>query len=326
MALDRATGQVLWQQIAREEVPHGGFRQNEGSFAASSGVTDGQNLYAYFGSHGLYCYSLAGQLQWKKDLGKMRVAMGFGEGSSPALYKNTLLVNWDNEDGSYITALNAKTGEPLWKESRDERTSWSTPLIIEQDGQAQAVVAATGKIRAYDLATGKVVWECGGLTRNVIPSPVADREFIYCLSGYQGNSALAIKRGRTGDLTGSDAIAWTYKKNTPYVPSPLLCDGKLYFFSNNRSILTCLDTKTGQPLLDAVNLESLDGVYASPVGAAGRVYLAGRNGATVVLKQSNQLEVLATNRLDDKFDASPVAVGTELFLRGRQYLYAIGQK
>ena len=326
MALDRQTGKVLWQKVAREEVPHEGFREGDGSFASCSGVTDGQHVFAYFGSRGLYCYDLAGNLQWSQDLGKMRVAMGFGEGSSPALHKNTLVVNWDNEDGSYILALDKTTGKKLWKETREEGTSWATPLILEHDGKAQVITDATRKIRSYDLATGKILWECGGLTRNVIPSPVADGDTVYCMSGFQGNSLLAIRLGRTGDLTGTDAIAWTHKKSTPYVPSPLLYGDKLYFFANNNAVLTCLDAKSGKPIIDAERIEGMSGVYAAPVGAAGKVYLAGRNGTSVVLKQGDKLEILATNKLDEKFDASPVAVGKDLLLRGRAYLYCVAEK
>ena len=326
VCLQRSTGKVLWQQVAREEVPHEGVRQNEGTFASSSGVTDGKHVWAYFGSRGLYCYDSKGKLEWSQDLGKMRIAMGFGEGSSPTLYKDMLIVNWDNEDGSFITALDKNTGKTLWKEPREEPTSWSTPLLVDPEGKAQVVVAATGKIRSYDPASGKLNWECGGLTRNVIPSPVADSDMVYCMSGFQGNSLLAIHLGRTGDLTGSDAIAWTHKKSTPYVPSPLLYNGKLYFYANNNAVLSCMEAKTGQVLVDAERIEGLQGVYASPLGAAGKVYLTGRNGVTVVLKQSDKVEVLATNRLEDKFDASPAAVGKDLFLRGREYLYCIAEK
>jgi outer membrane protein assembly factor BamB len=323
LCLDRQTGKVLWQQAAREEVPHEGFKQGDGSFASSSGLTDGKHLYAYFGSHGLYCYDFDGNSVWSQDLGKMRIKMGFGEDSSPTLYRNTLIVNRDNEDNSCIIALDKNTGKILWKKPREETTSWSTPLIIEHDGKAQAVTTATGKIRSYDLASGEVLWECGGLTRNVIPCPVADTGMVYCMSGFQGNALLAIRLGRNGDLTGTDAIAWTHNKSTPYVPSPLLYNGKLYFFANNNGVLTCLETKSGDPLFEAQKLEDLAGVYASPLGAAGRVYLAGRNGVTVVLKQSDKLEVLAANRLDEKFDASPAAAGKDLFLRGREYLYRL---
>jgi outer membrane protein assembly factor BamB len=326
LCLDRQTGKVLWQKVAREEVPHEGFRQGEGSFASASGLTDGKYVFAYFGSRGLYCYDLDGKPQWDQDLGKMRMAMGFGEGSSPALYRNTLILNRDNEDNSFIIALDKNTGKTLWKKQRDERTSWSTPLILERDGKVQAVVTATGKIRSYDLASGDVLWECGGLTRNVIPCPVADAGMVYCMSGFQGNALLAIRLGRSGDLTSTDAIAWTHNQSTPYVPSPLLYNGKLYFFASNSGVLSCLDAKSGTPLFEAQKLEDLSGVYASPLGAAGRVYLAGRNGVTVVLRQSDKLEVLAANRLDDKFDASPAAVGNDLFLRGRDSLYCLTGK
>ena len=326
LALDRATGKVLWKQIAREELPHEGYRQNDGTFASPSGLTDGKQVFAYFGSRGLYCYDLQGKLQWSQDLGKMRVAMGFGEGSSPALYKDYLVVNWDNEEGSFITVLDKNTGKQIWKENRDERTSWSTPLVVEHDQKPQVITAATGKIRSYDLATGKVIWECAGLTRNVIPSPVADSEKVYCTSGFMGNALLAIRLGETGDLTGKDAVVWTHKKSTPYVPSPLLYADKLYFFANNNGTLSCLETGAGKPLFDAERIEELQGVYSSPLGAAGRVYLAGRNGAVVVIKQSDKLEKLASNKLDDKFDASPAAAGKDLFLRGREYLYCLSEK
>jgi outer membrane protein assembly factor BamB len=189
------------------------------------------------------------------------------------------------------------------------------------------VTSATRKIRCYDLASGKLLWECGGLTRNVIPSPVTDNSgVVYCMSGFMGAAVLAIKLGHEGDVAGTDAIAWTYKKSTPYVPSPLLYGGKLYFYANNNAVLSCLDSKTGQPLFDAERIEGLQSVYASPVGADGKLYLASRNGNTVVLKQSDKVEVLATNKLEDKFDASPVAVGKELFLRGRENLYCIAEK
>lgn len=327
LCLDRQTGKVLWQKIAREEVPHEGFRPNEGSFASQSPVTDGKHVYAYFGSRGLYCYDMTGKLEWSKDFGQMRISMGFGEGSSPTLYGDALVVIWDHEGDSFITALDKNTGKELWKMPRDEKTTWATPLVVEVDGKPQVITDATRKIRSYDLATGKLIWECGGLTRNVIPSPVAANETLYAMSGFQGNALLAIRlRGRTGDLTGTDAIVWSHNKNTSYAPSPLLYGDKLYFFGNNNGILSCLDAKSGQALIDAERIEAIPNVYASPVGAGGRVYLAGRNGAVVVLKQSDKLEVLATNQLDEKFDASPAVVGREIFLRGHDYLYCIAEK
>lgn len=325
LCLDRQTGKTLWQQTAREETPNEGHH-SDGSYAAYSPVTDGQLVFAYFGSRGLHCYDLEGNLKWSQDFGDMRIANGFGEGSSPVLSGDTVVVNWDHEGDSFIIALDKHTGKTLWKQTRDERTSWATPLLVQHEGKTQVVTAATRKIRSYDLATGKLLWECAGLTANVIPTPVAGNGLVYAISGFRGNALLAIRLGRAGDLTGTDAIAWSYHRSTPYVPSPLLCGDRLYFFAGNIGVLTCFNAKTGGLLIDAERLDALQGVYASPVGAGGRVYLTGRNGATVVIKQSDKIEMLATNRLDDRIDASPAVAGGELFLRGRNSLYCIAEK
>jgi len=326
LCIDRDSGKVLWQKVAREELPHEGYRPGEGSFASSSPLTDGKYVYAFFGSEGLHCYDMQGNLKWEKDLGKMNIKMSFGEGSSPAVLGNTIVVNWDNEGGSFIVALNRENGEQVWKMPREEGTSWATPLIVQHDGKAQVITDASNKIRGYDLASGKVIWECGGLTANVIPSPVADDNMVYCMSGFRGNALMAIKLGRTGDLTGSDAIAWRHDKNTPYVPSPLLYKDKLYFYSNNNGLLSCLETKSGTVLMDAERFDDLKNVYASPVGADDRIYLAGRSGVTLVLKNSGKPDIIATNKLDDAFEASPALSGRELFLRGRHSLYCIAEK
>jgi outer membrane protein assembly factor BamB len=324
MCLDRATGKTLWQKVVREEVPHEGHHRDHG-FASYSPVTDGKLVFAYFGSRGLHCYDAQGNLKWEKDLGKMRTKNGFGEGSSPVLHGERLVVLWDHEGDDFIIALDKTTGKELWRTPRDEDTTWSTPLVVEHGGRAQVVVSATRKIRSYDLETGKQVWECAGMTPNAIPSPVAANGMVYLTSGFRGSNLLAIRLGRGGDLTGTDAIAWSHNRGTPYVPSPLLYDNRLYFLSVNEARLSCFDVTTGKPLYETQRVEDLQGVYASPVGAAGRVYLVGRNGTTAVIRHGDKVEVLATNVLDDRIDASPAAVGKELFLRGHQYLYCIAQ-
>jgi outer membrane protein assembly factor BamB len=306
-------------------LPHEGHHRDHG-FASHSPVTDGQRVYAWFGSRGLHCYDLDGQLKWSKDFGRMQTKNSFGEGSSPALHGNVIVVTWDHEDEDFITALDKETGKELWRQARDEETSWATPLIVPHDGKAQVVTSATRKIRSYDLATGKLLWECAGMTANVIPTPVAADGLVYPISGFRGNALLAIRLGRAGDLTDSDAIAWRHNRSTPYVPSPLLYGDRLYFFASNNSILSCFDAKSGKAVLDAQRLEGPSGFYASPLGAGGRVYLTGRNGVSVVIKHADTLEVLATNRLDDRFDASPAAAGPELFLRGHENLYCLAEK
>lgn len=324
MCLDRKTGKTLWQQTARQEVPHEGHHQDH-TFASASTVTDGEQVFAFFGSRGLYAYDLKGNQQWSKDFGDQTTRNGFGEGSSPALYKDTLVVNWDHEGEDFVVALNKKTGEELWRKQRDEATSWSTPLIIEHNGQAQAIVAATKKVISYDLKDGTVIWECSGLTGNVIPTPIYHDGMVYVTSGFRGNALLAIKLGKTGNLDETDAIVWKHGKGTPYVPTPALYDGKLFVTAHNNPIITCFDAKTGKTLFEEERLTGPQGLYASLVAAKDRIYVVGRNGTTAVLKNSDKAEVLATNVLGEKVDASPALVGKEIYIRGHEHLFCIAE-
>lgn len=322
MALDRDTGRTAWQKTLHEALPHEGHH-GDGSFASASPITDGESLFAYYGSHGLYGLDLKGNVKWNKQLGKARTKNAFGEGSTPALHGNTLVVNWDTEGEDFIVAFDKNTGKELWRQPRDEDTSWSTPLIVQHGGSAQVIVNATKKVRSYDLATGKELWSVGPLTGNAIPSAVAGHGMVYSMSGFRGAALYAVKLGKTGELTGTDAIAWSRNRDTPYVPSPLLYGDRLYFFKSNEATLTILNAKTGNALTEAERLEGMRGVYASPVGASGRVYLLGRDGGALVLKHGDKPEILSTNKLDDRFDASPAAVGNQLFLRGKKNLYCI---
>jgi outer membrane protein assembly factor BamB len=268
---------------------------------------------------------MQGTVKWEKDLGDMKTRNGFGEGASPALHGKTLVVNWDHEGADFVVAFNKANGDELWRKDRDELTSWTTPFVIEHEGKAQVVISGEKRIRSYDLATGNEIWQCGGMTSNVIPTPVAGFGMIYITSGFRGSALRAIKIGRTGDLTDSDAIAWQHNDRTPYVPSPLLSGDRLYFYSGNNAMLSCFDAKSGKAHYAAERVPGISGVYASPVAAAGRVYLAGRDGTTVVIKDGPKLEVLATNKLDDKFDASPGLSGKQLFLRGHRFLYCVAE-
>ena len=324
LALDRATGKTLWEHSPRTQLPHEGHHRDHG-FASASPVTDGEHLIVSFGSFGLYGYDLKGKLLWEKDLGDMRTRNSFGEGSSPALSGNTVVVLWDHEGEDFIVALDKRDGKELWRQQRDEPTGWCTPLIVEHGGKKQVVVNGTNKARSYDVATGKLLWEAGGQTANAIPSAVTGHDRVYVMSGFRGAALQAITLGKSGDLTGTDAIAWSHNKGTPYVPSPLLAGDLLYFCSGNNATLSIFDARAGKALVEAERVEGLNGVYASPAAAANRVYLVGRDGGTVVAKQGPTLEVLAKNRLDDGFDASPALVGNELFLRGREFLYCLGE-
>jgi len=269
----------------------------------------------------MYCYDIDGNPVWKQDLMEMKTR--FGEGTSPALAGDAVIVTADHEGDSFIYAFDKKTGAILWKKARDESTTHASPVVIEGYGPLQVVASATNKVRSYDVKTGEVIWECGGMTRNVIPTPVVGFDMIYCTSGFRGSALLAIQLGQTGDLTGTDAVVWDVNEATPYVPSPLLYGEQLYVLDVNKEIVSCYDAKTGKPNYVKQQLPEVKGVYASPVGAAGRVYFVGRNGVTCVLKNSGQFEVLAINKLDDGIDCSPAIVGDALYLKGKRYLYCL---
>jgi len=327
LAIDRATGRTVWERTARERAPHEASHQDNGTWASSSAITDGEHVIASFESEGLYCYDMNGTLVWQKDLGKKNMRNEFGEGSTPALFGDTLVVVWDHfvPGQSFIVALNKRTGQELWRVKRDEIDTWATPLVLDAEGRTQVIVPGMNRLRSYDLKNGDVIWETAGLTMNPIPSPVAGDGMVFATSGFRGNSLKAIRlAGAKGDITGTPNVVWTLDRDTPYVPSPLLYDGVLYILKTNNGLLSAFDARTGKPHYQVQRLAKAPNVFASPVGAAGRVYIPGRDGTTVVLRQGAKFEILAENTLDDGFDASPALVDRELYLRGYRYLYAIG--
>ncbi len=315
LAFDRNTGKRRWQRQAAEKVPHEGHHPTH-SYAAGSPTTDGERLYVSFGSFGIYCYDLAGKFLWQRDLGRLNSRLGWGEAVTPVVHGDALLLNWDQEVHSALICLDARTGTTRWKADRDEVTSWNTPLVVDHKGQTQVIVNGTKRIRSYDLATGKSLWECGGMTVNAIPSPVAADGVAYCMSGYTGAAAVAVSLDAHGDAEKDGKVLWRYGRGAPYCPSPLLLHDRLYFTLANQPVLTVLDRRSGKAVLERVRLPGQESFYGSPVSAAGRVYLVDREGTALVLKAGDKFDVLATNRLDDHFDASPALVGRQIFLRG----------
>ncbi len=328
MAIDRESGDVVWERVAREAVPHEGHQEPNGTYASGSAVTDGEHLFAFFGSWGLYAYDMDGNLQWEVDLGTRLMRNAFGEGTTPALHGDTLVVTWDHIGGqSFIVALDKRTGEERWRANRDEIDTWATPLIVDHKGRAQVITTAMDRVYSYDLETGEIVWQSRGTTMNAIPSPVHADGIVYVMSGYRGNNLQAIRLAdASGDIAATDAIIWKLDRDTPYVPSPLLYDGALYVIKSNDGILSVFDSLTGQPHYQRQRLQGVPNVFASPVGAAGRVYIVGRDGTTLVIRQGDDYEVLASNTLDDGFDASPAIVNDDIYLRGYRYLYAITER
>ncbi len=325
LAINRRDGKVLWQKTVNKKLPHEGGHYT-GSLASNSAVTDGEHVFAFFGSHGLYCLDMNGQVQWEKQFGAMQTKHGHGESASPALHGEMLFINWDQDGPCFVAAFDKRTGKQRWKVDRIEETSWSSPIVVENDGQPMLIVAGTNRIRAYGPPTGQVIWECGGLTSNVVATPIAAEGMLYAGSSYEKQALLAIRLDRAkGDITGTDRIAWTRSRGTPYVPSPLLYGDSLYFLSNFQGILTRVEAATGVDKPGAFRLGHLGNIYASPVAGGGRVYVTDLEGKTVVVSRGDRPTILALNSLDDEFAASAAIVGRELFLRGKRHLYCIAE-
>lgn len=249
-----------------------------------------------------------------------------GEGSSPALEGELLVVNWDHERGSFVTALDKQTGQVRWRVERDEATSWSSPLVTEHAGKRQVIVSATKRVRSYDLESGALLWECAGLARNVVATPVAGDGMVYVGNSYDKQAMFAVRlEGAQGDITGTSQVAWTLNRLTPYVPSPLLFGDTLYFLRHNQGVLSCLTAKTGEPKGGPFRLAGITTVFASPVGAMDRVYITDRDGTTVVFRHGASPGLLAVNRLKDGFSASAALVDGEIYLRGERFLYCIAE-
>lgn len=327
LALDRKTGKLLWQRTAKVATPHEGYHRAYGSFASNSPVTDGKYVYAFFGSRGIYCYDFNGKLIWEKDPNvQMKMRLAFGEGSAPLIVGNRMFLVFDHEAESFIVALDKRNGKELWRAARDERSSWSTPLAIEHGRRTEIVVSATNRVRSYDPATGKVLWESAGLGANAIPVPVHQNGIVYVMSGYRDPKMMAIKLGKQGDITGSDAIVWSHTRGVPYTASPVLYDNKLYVVTDN-GMVSAFNASTGEPYYSQTRLPKAYNLKSSPVGANGKLYLATEDGDVVVLKMGEKYEVIATNHLTDQiFIATPVIAAGEIFLRGQNTLFCISEK
>jgi outer membrane protein assembly factor BamB len=326
MAIDRQTGKTHWERTAVTAVPHEGYHRVYGSFASNSPVTDGTRVYAFFGSRGLFAFDIHGKEIWKKDFNvQMNMRLQFGEGSAVVLSDGRLFTLFDHEKGSFLSAHDAASGKELWRATREEKSNWSTPLVLEHAGRKQIVVSASEKVHSYDAETGKPIWEASGLGMNTIPQPVQNGDMVIVMSGYRNPNLLAIKLGRTGDLTGTDAIAWTTARGLSYTPSPLLHENKLYVLTDTAQ-LSCFDATTGQPHYQQMRFDKPYNIKASPVGANGKLYVSTEEGDVVVIRMGEKFEVLAVNTLaDQSFIASPAVAGGDIFLRSRTHLFRISE-
>jgi outer membrane protein assembly factor BamB len=330
MCLDRATGKVLWENLAKEGKPSISIHSTN-TYASETPIIDGERLYVYFGMTGLYCFDLEGKQLWSKELGSFNMMNGWGAGSSPAIDGDRIFVQCDNEQKSFIAAFDKKTGEELWRKSRDERSNWSTPFVWKNKVRTEVVTGGGTMMRSYDPKNGELLWELGGSVSRCSATPVGDEELLYVGSGggMGGNGPLsAVKAGAKGDITPSgdddtsEGVAWTVDRAGPPMASPLLYRGNLYVLDQRGGLLSCYDAKTGKQHYKQ-RITGAKGFTSSPWAGDGKVFCLDESGQTFVIEAGNELKLLATNKLDDMFWSSAAFAGDQLLLRGIDRLYCI---
>jgi outer membrane protein assembly factor BamB len=326
LAIERETGRIAWQRTATTATPHEGYHRVYGSFASNSPVTDGTRLFAFFGSRGLFAYDLKGTLLWQKDFGvRMRMDMAFGEGTPLTLHDGRLLLHFDHLDTGFLVMLDPATGREIWRVKRTERFNWAAPYVATHNGRRQIIMSGE-TVRGYDFEAGEFLWEAAGLGENTIPQPVQHGDLVFAMSGHTIRMLMAIRLGRRGNLTGTDAIVWSTPRGASYTPSPLLHDGRLYVLSDN-GLLSAFDAATGKPFYQQGRLPKSYSFKASPVGARDRIYLATEDEDVVVVRMGDRLDVLATNSLKGQsFVASPVIVEGDLYLRSQSHLFKVSER
>jgi len=329
--LDLKTGELLWKTVARQGSP-GAKKHAATNYASETPVTDGNRLYVYFGMNGLYCYDLDGTLLWEKDLGAYFTQNGWGTGSSPVLYKNMLFVQVDNEEHSFLVALNAETGDEVWKKDREEATNYSTPIIWKNSVRTELVTG--GKTaRSYDPGTGELIWELKVAGFYNIPSPVAMRDRLYLgNAGFNDTpgTLFCVRAGAEGDISPaegestSSGVVWSNTDAPTANPSPLIYEGLLYLLSSRGGEISCFDAATGE-LVYKEKIDKVAGCWASPWAHGDKIFLTDEKGVTQVLKAGRSFEVLHQNMLEDKFWASVAVTRDAYLMKGTDRIYCIGK-
>ena len=336
LCLDRRSGKVLWERTAAKGVPRD-KRHIKSSYANSSPVTDGRMVVALFGSEGLFAYTVDGELRWRKDLGRLDVgaydlpSYEWSGASSPIIHAGRVIVQCDQQRGSFLLAADLETGETVWRTSRDELPSWGTPTVYPGKTREELITNGSNFIRGYDPATGVELWRLGGSSKITAPTPVYAGELIIVASGRAPERPIfAIRPGAAGEITlrdgatRSDFVVWSKTRRGGYMPTPLIYRGQVYVL-NNDGLLGCYDLGTGaEHYLERVPHRSF-GFSASPVAADGRVYLAGEDGLVFVVEAGPRLKLLATCRVGEPLMASPALAGGALYLRGSRHLFAVGR-
>ncbi len=337
LCLNKQNGEVIWQRVAHEGVPKD-KRHVKGTYANSTPATDGKRVVAFFGSEGVFAFDFEGELLWKRDLGRLEAgaydARSYegGTASSPILYRDRVIVQCDAQEGSFLTALDAQTGQEVWRTERKELPSWGTPNVYPDAAHPELIVNGSNFIRGYDPTTGRELWRLGGSSKITAPTPVfAEGLFIVTSGRAPERPIFAIRPGASGnitletDQTTNRFIAWSKVRKGPYMPTPLIYQSRLYVV-NNQGLFDCYELVSGREIFAERIPHRGNGFSASPVAADGRLYLASEDGDVFVYAAGSECKLLAQNPIGEPLMATPALSNRTLFIRGQHSLFAIGTR
>ena len=334
LCLDLATGKTLWEKTAHEGKPTTTLHIKN-TYASETPVTDGKRIYAYFGNLGVYCYTVDGQFEWSKRLESHPTRAGWGTAASPVLHEGKLYILNDNEEESYLLALDALTGKELWRRPREEGSNWSTPFVWKNELRTEIVTAGTNRVRSYDLE-GELLWELSGMSVITIGTPFADNGLLYFGAGYVldlHRPLYAVRPGAKGDIslakgkTSNEFVVWCQPQIAPYNPSVLSYEGRVYILYD-KGMFACVNGETGEILYEKKRIPDGKAFTASPWGSGGKVFCLNEYGETFVCQAGDEFQSLHVNKLadDDMCMATPAIAGDRLLIRSAVRLYSIRKK
>ena len=331
-AIDWKTGKIVWEREVHRGAPQSSHHLKN-TYASETPVTDGERVYAYFGNLGLFVFDMDGKPLWSQTWGAFKTRFGWGTAASPVLYRDRIYVVNDNDERSFLVALDKHTGKQVWRVERDEASNWSTPYIWETGQRTEIITSGTRKVRAYDL-DGHLLWELGGMSSIAIPTPFAQHGLLFLTSGYVGDTvrpAYAVREGARGDIslkegeTGNQFVAWYQRQAGPYNPSPLVY-GDYYYTLLDRGIMTCHDARTGKEIYGKQRIDPEASAFtASPWAYNGKIFALSEDGDTFVMQAGADFKVLGKNSLDEMCMATPAIARGSLIIRTATKLYRIGK-
>jgi outer membrane protein assembly factor BamB len=333
-AYDLNTGEEKWRTELYKGKPTTPIHVKN-TYASETPATDGRSIVAAFGTFGVFGLDMNGKQRWKFDVGPLKTKFGWGTGSSPIVHDGVAYLQLDSEDKSYVVALDAETGEEKWRQPRKEQTSWATPFLWKNSQRTELITNATNRVRAYDPKDGTLLWELGRNSSIAVPTPIADGDLLYVSSGYvmdlRYRPIYVVKPGAKGDVTPegtttkSGAMEWSQRLAGPYMPSPVLYDGRLYVLYD-RGMLSCFDARTGDEIYKQQRLgKGGEQFTASPWAARGMIFCASETGKTFVVQAGPEFKIVRTNELPGMIMATPAIADDKLILRTDAALYCFGE-